>query len=166
MVIWINGPFGSGKTTLAEGLTKQVNPSLIFDPEYIGFLMKWSQDFQDVSLWRILTGGISGFLGKHFSGHVIIPMTITNPVYLNEIFGRISDRGVPLRHFFLTLDEDQLKSRIESDKCKRRDQIVREWRLSQIQRCIAAKHAMPKGTIFLSAQKTTQELEADIRKAL
>lgn len=36
MIIWINGPFGAGKTTLAERLRDRRPKSLIFDPEEIG----------------------------------------------------------------------------------------------------------------------------------
>ncbi len=40
MIIWINGPFGAGKTTLAERLRDRRSKSLIFDPEEIGFVVK------------------------------------------------------------------------------------------------------------------------------
>ncbi|EPH9953487.1 TPA: putative tunicamycin resistance ATP-binding protein TmrD, partial [Klebsiella pneumoniae] len=40
MIIWINGPFGAGKTTLAERLRDRRPKSLIFDPEEIGFVVK------------------------------------------------------------------------------------------------------------------------------
>jgi deoxyadenosine/deoxycytidine kinase len=39
MIIWINGPFGAGKTTLTEKLKENVNNSLLFDPEHVGFLI-------------------------------------------------------------------------------------------------------------------------------
>lgn len=40
MIIWINGPFGAGKTTLAKRLRDRRSKSLIFDPEEIGFVVK------------------------------------------------------------------------------------------------------------------------------
>ncbi|MDY2499802.1 hypothetical protein, partial [Salmonella enterica] len=61
MIIWINGPFGAGKTTLAERLRDRRPKSLIFDPEEIGFVVKEtvpipaSGDYQDLPLWRGLT---------------------------------------------------------------------------------------------------------------
>lgn len=54
MIIWINGPFGAGKTTLAERLRDRRPKSLIFDPEEIGFVVKEtvpipaSGDYQDL----------------------------------------------------------------------------------------------------------------------
>ena len=53
MIIWINGPFGAGKTTLAKRLRDRRSKSLIFDPEEIGFVVKEtvpmpaSGDYQD-----------------------------------------------------------------------------------------------------------------------
>ncbi len=38
MIIWINGPFGAGKTTLAKRLRDRRSKSLIFDPEEIRFI--------------------------------------------------------------------------------------------------------------------------------
>nr|UHA82472.1 hypothetical protein NNFBJPFD_00218 [Enterobacter cloacae] len=58
MIIWINGPFGAGKTTLAKRLRDRRSKSLIFDPEEIGFVVKEtvpmpaSGDYQDLPLWR------------------------------------------------------------------------------------------------------------------
>lgn len=45
MIIWINGPFGAGKTTLAERLRDRRPKSLIFDPEEIGFVVKETVPF-------------------------------------------------------------------------------------------------------------------------
>lgn len=45
MIIWINGPFGAGKTTLAERLRDRRPKSLIFDPEEIGGYRKYKPPF-------------------------------------------------------------------------------------------------------------------------
>ncbi len=66
MIIWINGPFGAGKTTLAKRLRDRRSKSLIFDPEEIGFVVKEtvpmpaSGDYQDLPLWRDLRSRRSG----------------------------------------------------------------------------------------------------------
>jgi hypothetical protein len=42
MIIWINGAFGAGKTTLAEELQRRLPEAMPFDPEYVGYtLIKW-----------------------------------------------------------------------------------------------------------------------------
>jgi adenylylsulfate kinase-like enzyme len=39
MIIWINGTFGSGKTTTAYELHKRVENSFVFDSERFGFVL-------------------------------------------------------------------------------------------------------------------------------
>ncbi len=36
MIIWLNGSFGVGKTTIAYKLKEKINNSIIYDPEEIG----------------------------------------------------------------------------------------------------------------------------------
>ena len=36
MIIWISGPYGVGKSTLAEVLEKKIENALIFDAEEVG----------------------------------------------------------------------------------------------------------------------------------
>ena len=40
MIVWLNGPFGAGKTTLAEKLRERRPDLILFDPEVIGFIVK------------------------------------------------------------------------------------------------------------------------------
>lgn len=57
MIIWINGCFGVGKTTIASRLKEKIDNSIVYDPEKIGmFLFNTlpvkEDDFQDYELWR------------------------------------------------------------------------------------------------------------------
>ena len=36
MIIWISGPYGVGKSTLAEAMATKMNNTLIFDAEEVG----------------------------------------------------------------------------------------------------------------------------------
>lgn len=36
MIIWINGVFSSGKTTISNELNKQLSNSYLYDPENLG----------------------------------------------------------------------------------------------------------------------------------
>ncbi|MDY0393289.1 AAA family ATPase [Virgibacillus halophilus] len=40
MIIMINGAFGVGKTTVANRLQKELDNSMIFDPEEVGFMLR------------------------------------------------------------------------------------------------------------------------------
>lgn len=59
MIVWINGAFGSGKTTVSKKLQNSLENSTIFDPELVGgaisHLMPQNlklNDFQDYPEWR------------------------------------------------------------------------------------------------------------------
>ena len=36
MIIWISGPYGVGKTTLAEAMAAKMDNALVFDAEEVG----------------------------------------------------------------------------------------------------------------------------------
>lgn len=105
MIIWINGPFGAGKTTLAKRLRDRRSKSLIFDPEEIGFVVKEtvpmpaSGDYQDLPLWRGLTIAAVREIRRNYSQDIIIPMTLVHPDYLTEILdGGKADRRSAAAH--------------------------------------------------------------------
>jgi hypothetical protein len=58
MLLWINGPFGGGKSTTARELHSRLPGSLICDPELLGFGLhrmlppELRSDFQDFPAWR------------------------------------------------------------------------------------------------------------------
>ena len=56
MIIWINGGFGAGKTTLAAELHRRLPDAVVYDPEDVGVMLwKWmrpNDDFQDLPSWR------------------------------------------------------------------------------------------------------------------
>ena len=60
MIIWINGAFGSGKTTIANLLNDKLSNSYLYDPENVGYFLwqnepeeiKIREDFQREPLWR------------------------------------------------------------------------------------------------------------------
>ena len=43
VIIWINGGFGAGKTTLAQELHRRLPDAVVYDPEDVG-LMLWVDD--------------------------------------------------------------------------------------------------------------------------
>lgn len=134
MVIWINGSFGSGKTTTAEKLKDIISNSIIYDPEEVGeFLLKIMpsklSDFQDYDLWRTLNFEILKNLGKS-KNVVIVPMTITNDIYYNEIVGRLRNENVLVKDFILLAE-----SEVIVDRLNRRGNST-EWAYEQVDRCV------------------------------
>ncbi len=136
MIIWINGSFGVGKTTVSEKLKDKIEGSVIYDPEDIGsFLSKTlpikKNDFQDFELWRTLNFEILKYLDEKLKV-VIVPMTITNKRYYDEIVGRLKENGVEARHFILTASKESIINRLNI-----RGNST-EWAYRQVDRCIEA----------------------------
>ena len=40
LILWINGAFGSGKTTISYELNRRIPNSFVYDPENIGFFIR------------------------------------------------------------------------------------------------------------------------------
>ncbi len=40
MIIMVNGAFGVGKTTIAQGLLSEIPNSMLYDPEEIGLMLR------------------------------------------------------------------------------------------------------------------------------
>ncbi|OLT08525.1 hypothetical protein BJF90_45185 [Pseudonocardia sp. CNS-004] len=119
MLLWINGPFGGGKTQTAYELHRRLPGSVVCDPEHVGFgLHRMTPralrgDFQDLSAWR---GGVREVLDlvlrKH-EGPVIAPMTLVHPGYFDEVVGRLREDGHEVRHFALLAERSTVLGRLE-----------------------------------------------------
>ena len=92
MIIFINGPFGIGKTTTAQLLVERLPHAMVYDPEvmgnYLQYLLKTIDpvdDFQDYVLWRTLTVEVARLLRTTYGQSLIVPMTVTRPDYYDAI---------------------------------------------------------------------------------
>lgn len=107
MIIWINGAFGAGKTTLAAELQRRMPDAISYDPEHVGdVLTRWaptppSGDFQDLPLWRKLAAQFAIAPAAEYGRTLIVAMTLVNPQYRDEIFGLIGQAGHAILHVFL-----------------------------------------------------------------
>jgi hypothetical protein len=56
VIIWFNGGFAAGRSTLAQELQRRPPDALVYDPEDVGLMLwKWmlpNDDFQDLPSWR------------------------------------------------------------------------------------------------------------------
>ena len=60
MIIWISGPYGVGKTTLAEAMAAKMDNALVFDAEEVGNAVRgnypdcpYGYIFEDYPLWGL-----------------------------------------------------------------------------------------------------------------
>lgn len=136
MIIWLNGAFGSGKSTVATKLNNILNKSIIYDPELIGGFLNDTlpmkkDDFQDYELWRTLNYEVLKYLSCAYDT-IIVPMTITNRMYYDEIVGKLRSDNIELKSFILMASKDNLIKRLNE-----RGNST-EWAYQQIDRCCAA----------------------------
>ena len=121
MIIWINGAFGAGKTQTVYELKNRIPNSIIYDPEKIGFFINKNipkemskGDFQNHSIWRELNYTTLKYIENNYDGIILVPMTIVNPQYFEEIVGRLRADGVIVNHFVLWASKETLKKRLRS----------------------------------------------------
>src|SRR5690349_3126278 len=171
MLIWINGAFGAGKSTLAGELKTRLPDALDYDPEYVGYLLTtWvpppeSRDFQDLPLWRRMVAEFASGLWEEYKRPRIVPRTLLNAAYSDEIFTALAAAGVPLLHVFLDVPADEVRRRIVEqtiiDGVEQADD-TREFRLRNVDRCVAARAELPAGTLVLAGDRHTPAELADL----
>ncbi|MDK1474678.1 AAA family ATPase [Streptomyces sp. 549] len=171
MIIWVNGAFGSGKTTLVAELHRRLPAALVLDPEQVGFLLRGivdvpTGDFQDLRLWRQQTAGLAAGLWQEYNRPVLVPMTLVDAGHLAEIFTALENAGTPLHHFFLRVPPDVLARRIDARTVAphdpERDRAARAWCRAQVGRCVAAADFMPPGTVFLDGERPCRDLADEV----
>jgi len=120
LIIWINGTFGSGKSTTAYELHRRIKESHVYDPERFGYVLMRNvprtiakSDFQDYPLWREDNYKLLKQIAEQYSGILIVPMTLTNEVYFNQIVGRLRVDGIEIKHFTLSATEETIEKRLK-----------------------------------------------------
>ncbi|HEU5386077.1 MAG TPA: AAA family ATPase [Streptosporangiaceae bacterium] len=118
MLVWINGPFGGGKTAAAFELRRRVDRAIVCDPERLGYGLHrmlppaLRTDFQDFAAWRQGVHEVLDLAAREWDGPVIVPMTLVNPRYFEEMVGRLRAGGHDVRHFSLLADRATVLRRL------------------------------------------------------
>ncbi len=142
MIVFINGAFGVGKTTVAERLAERIPNSLLFDAEMVGYFLRavvapieQPDDFQHLPMWRALTVTTARLLQERYGRALIMPMTIWRAAYFDEVIGGLRAFEPNLHHFCLTATEETLLERLRG----RGDRPeVLAWCLEQARHCLPA----------------------------
>jgi hypothetical protein len=155
MLIWINGPFGVGKSTVARQLVRLRPDFRLFDPERVGFMLRslWPPnevpDFQDLPLWRELVTRILAAAASEPGGPIVVPMTLANPSYHEEIIGGLRAQGVDVRHFTLMAPAAVIRGR---NLLRLLNLRSKRWALARVDPCLAAL-AEPRFATHVDAHK-------------
>ncbi|MFF3326571.1 AAA family ATPase [Streptomyces sp. NPDC002889] len=119
MLLWINGPFGGGKTQTASEIRRRLPGSVVCDPEHVGFGLHrmlppaLRGDFQDLAAWRQGVYEVLDVTLRTHEGVVIAPMTLVEPAYFDQIVGRLRDEaGHEVHHFALLAERETVLRRL------------------------------------------------------
>ena len=169
VIIWLNGAFRAGKTTLAEELHRRLPDAVVYDPEDVGLMLwKWMRpngDFQHLPSWRELVVATALSLRRHQAETLIVPMSLIRDAYRAEILGGLADAGEEVLHVFLEADagvlRERLDARVDIPGDPEANQSAREWALSRIDAAIVAAARQPGGTLMLRSDRLTPAEVAD-----
>jgi predicted kinase len=169
MIIWLNGGFGAGKTTLAQELHRRLPDAVVYDPEDVGLMLwKWlepNNDFQDLPSWRELVVATAVSLRKHHAGTLIIPMSLIRDVYRDEILRGLADAGEEVLHIFLeanaTVLRERLKARLPPPHNPGTTESAIEWAMRRVDAASVAAAHQPRGTLMLRSDSLTPSELAD-----
>lgn len=164
MIIWINGTFGSGKTTIAHELDRRLEKSFIYDPERFGFVFMKNipqeiakNDFQDYPLWREANMKLLKQIVRGYDGTVIVPMTLTSESYFEEIIGALRYEGINVAHFTLVASEKTIQKRL-----RKRFEGKRSWAYQQMTERIRNLDALLFAEHIMTDDKTVDEIVEQI----
>lgn len=165
MIIWLNGGFGAGKTTLAEELRRRLPDAVVYDPEDVGLMLwKWlrpNDDFQDLPSWRELVVATALSLRRHHADTLIVPMSLVREAYRTEILGGLADAGEEVLHVFLEADAGVLRQRLAARAPIPANPDALDWALTRVDAAVAAAAAQPSGTLMLRSDRLTPAELAD-----
>lgn len=140
MIIWLNGPFGVGKTTLANLLHQEIPNSILYDPELLGDFFQENlpkavcpEDFQDYPIWRQTTVQIIRDLATKTGQVIIVPMTVFKKEYYQEIIEQELREDMYVQHYTLVAENETILYRLD-----KRTQENNNWALKHLDNCLQA----------------------------
>lgn len=141
LIIWINGAFGSGKTSVAVEICEKLRNAFIYDPEQLGYFL-WDNfpeelrrktNFQHLPIWREFNYKILKHIHSNYNSIIVVPMTIYDKQYYDEIIGCLVKDKIDVRHFILSASKKTIINRL-----RQRGDSENSWAEQHIDKCLRA----------------------------
>lgn len=144
MIIWLSGPYGVGKSTLADALASKLKNALIFDAEEVGNAVRenypdcpYGYIFEDYPLWGEFCYLLLKDIHGTFHKDILVPMTLLR----KESYGiieRLRQDGIDTRLVVLEAScqtiHDRILARGEEEDC---------WCMENMELARAGSAALP-----------------------
>lgn len=134
-LVWINGPYGVGKTTLAIFLRDRWG-ALVFDADALGPALQEGlpighqvDDFTDLAVWRSSVVGVGCELARTYGPLVVMPTTSYEPDAVIAILEGFKRAGIDVVHVVLGADEAVLRARIHARPL---NDLAKRWCLEHL----------------------------------
>lgn len=157
VILFVNGSFGIGKTTVARLLVKRLPNAVLFDPELIGIALQRItrvDDFQDLRAWRRLTVAALRIV-RTFRQNVIVPMAFSNLAYLDEIRNGARRFDNDVQHVCLVAPLPVIEERL-------RRRGSEEWGFRRAAECCVAHESADFAT-HVNAERDPHDIADDLR---
>ena len=119
MIIWISGPYGVGKSTLAEVLADKMENALIFDAELVGDAVRsnypddpYGYIYEDYPLWGEFCCKLITDVHNTFHKDILVPMTLLRSTSYENIIKKLRESGVETHLVVLEASYDSVHDRI------------------------------------------------------
>jgi hypothetical protein len=135
VLLWINGAFGVGKTTTAALVRELDARWRVFDPEWVGYMLRANlaeldvRDFQDLAPWRTLVPAVAEEIANLTGDDLLVVQTVLVEPYWDELHRGLRDRDLTPFHVVLDADEETLRARIRDDQVER---VAASWRADHV----------------------------------
>jgi len=142
VIIWINGTFGSGKTTTGALLADRDARLRTFDPEWVGYMLRNNladhhvADFQEFESWRRLVPTVADEIARATGESLVVVQTVLDESYWDELASGLAGLGHEVFHIVLEADEVITRKRIEADEV---EATALQWRLDHLPTYAAAR---------------------------
>jgi hypothetical protein len=171
MVVFLNGAFGIGKTTVARRVRRLVPGSAVFDPELVGLVLRrlpgWlelegrgTDDFQDLAAWRRTS--ILGIRAlRAVRRTVIVPMALSRLDYLSELRRGVERFEPEVRHFCLVAPLPVVLERL----ARRGGDLSHPsmaWQVRRAEECCTAHRAAAYTEHIQAAERTPGQIAAEL----
>lgn len=133
MIIWLNGTYGAGKTTTSR-LLSELLPARVFDSEHIGMMLGPiigdipCKDFKEWKPWRGLTIETARQVFEFTGDKIVIPQTVLQREYWDELRDGFTAHGIPFRAFTLHTEREEWEQRVMGDEVIVTETLGEGWR--------------------------------------